>query len=588
MENAYENAHPSGKRELVFALFSLLCALLLVNVTLYGGFNLGFAVAAILSILCGGGYLLLGMKKRSGYALAVLGLCLVIAGSFGRADDGFVKFVMACFLVAGTNLGLCVLAGQNRRDPGSAASLLDAGFGLFNLGFGELPASTRGLGNAFRNSGTLGKKGGAVLLGLGFAIPALLVIIPLLMGADAAFEGLLDLLPAFSVGEFLSTLILGSGLAFILYTRGTALRFYERTPLEEKPRKGLPALTVNTLLGCVAFVYCVYLASQLAYFSGGFSGILPEDYTLAQYARRGFFEMGALCAVNLGIMIFGLSLCRDWAPKSTRLLCLFLGAVTVFLVATASAKMLLYIQGYGLTRLRVLTQVIMIFLAVVTVLVSFWLFLPKLPYMKAVVLVALAMGAVVSWTDVDTLVARYNTNAYLEGRMDTIDMAHMGSLGEGALPYIHRLSQEAEDPMVRQMATDLIHHHSYEEPKDWRSWNYVNQQARKYAPAEIIREGAATEHHLDSKGRALYLIVGMDGVREIEVATPYSSGGCINADGSEIKKGEKLWLEQVESLRGVSITARDKYGEILWSAAFPADMDPQDTVILEDWIITVE
>ena len=583
-----QNTHPAGKQELIFAVLTALCALFLVNMTLFGGFNLGFGGAVILSVLCPVGYLLASGCRKNGYALSILGLCLVIAGSFGRSDDGFVKFVMVCFLLVGVNLGLGILAGQNRRNPGTAASLADAGFVLFGLGFGELSASTRGLGHAFRSSGTLGKKGGAVLLGLGFAIPALLLIVPLLMGADAAFEGLLDMLPKFSVKEFLATLILGGLLFFILYTRGAALRFYEGQPLPNRVRKGLPALTMNTLLVSVVFVYCVYLVSQLAYFMGGFAGLLPEDYTLAQYARRGFFEMAALCGVNLGIMVFSLSLCREGAPKSTRLLCLFIGVVTVFLVSTASAKMLLYIGSYGLTRLRVLTQVIMVFLALVTVLVSIWLFVPRLPYMKAVVLIALAMGAAVSWVDVDTFVARYNTNAYLEGRMDEIDMAHMGSLGEGALPYIDRLSREAEDSMVRQMAEDLMTHHDYDAPEDWRSWNYVNHKAQEYAPAQVIREGVVQEYHSDTRGRALYLIIGMDGVTEIEVSTPNTSGGCVNADGSPLRKGEKLWLEQVDSLAGVGITARDKYGQVLWSASFPEDMAPEDHIVIDEWVVTVE
>ena len=582
-----QNTHPAGNRELFFAFFSAVCALFLTNMTLFGGFNLGFGIAVILSVVCTAGYLLRCGCRKSPYALTVLGLCLVIAGSFARSDDAFVKFVMVCFLLVGINLGLGILAGKNRRNPGSAASLADAGFVLFVLGFGELPASTRGLGNAFRSSGTLGRKGGSVLLGLCFAIPVLLVMIPLLMGADAAFEGLLDKLPEFSVSEFLSTLVLGGCLAFILYTRGTALRFYEDTPREAQPRKGLPPLTLNTLLATVVFVYCVYLVSQLAYFTGGFAGLLPKDYTLAQYARRGFFEMAALCGVNLAIMVFSLSLCRDGAPKSTRFLCLFIGLVTVFLVSTASAKMLLYIGSYGLTRLRVLTQVIMVFLAVVTVLVSIWLFVPRLPYMKAVVLVALAMGAAVSWADVDTFVARYNTNAYLSGKMQEIDMAHMGSLGDGAIPYIDRLSREAKDPMVRQMAEDLINHHGYQKPEDWRSWNYVNHNAQEYAPAEIIRDGIAIEVQGDSRGRALYLIVGLDGVTEIEVTTPTTSGGCVHADGSPLKKGEKLWLEQADSLAGVSITTHDKYGEVLWMVDFPKDMDTE-TYVMDDWIITVE
>ena len=593
MDNLQEHPFPTyslSKKDLLFALGTLIIGLLLANVVIFGGFHLGFAVAATLTVLIATVYLLCSGCKPKGYALTLLGLSAVIAASFARSDDGFVKFVMLCFLVTGTNLGLCLLAGKNRRDPGKLSSLADAGHTLFRLGVGELSPSIRGLGAAFRKSGTAGQKIGSVLLGLGIALPVLLLIVPLLMFADAAFEGLMDRLPAISFREIIVTVLFGVCGAFVLFTRGAALRHSQVRALPQKTPKGLPTLTVNTLLGCVCFVYCVYLASQLAYFVGGFSGILPGEYTLAEYARRGFFEMAVLCGINLSVMILCLSLCRKEgaAPLSTRLLCLFLGIVTLFMVTAASAKMILYIDGYGLTRLRVLTQVIMVFMGLVTILVGIWLFVPRFGYMKTVLIAAMVIGAAVSWTDVDTQVARYNAEAYLSGRMAEIDMAHMGSLGEGALPYIQRVSMEARDSMVRQMAQDLITHHDYEEPEDWRSWNYVNHNAQKFAPAEKVHQGIAAEHYSDQEDRSLYLIVGMDGVSEIEVSTPYSSGGCMNADGSLLKKGEKLWLEQVESLRGVSITAWDKYGQVLWSVSFPEDAQPEDFLVMDDWIITIE
>ena len=593
MENPQSHpfpTYPLGKKDLLFALGSVIIGLLLANVILFGGFHLGYAVAATVTILAATVYLLCSGCKPKPYALTLLGLSLAIAASFARSDDGFVKFVMLCFLVTGTNLGLCLLAGQNRRDPGKAASLADAGHTLFRLGVGEMSPACRGLAAAFRKSGTAGQKTGAVLLGLGIAVPVLLLIVPLLMFADAAFEGLMDRLPSVSVQEIIITLLIGGCGAFVLFTRGSALRYSRPVPLPARPHKGLPVLTVNTLLGCVCFVYCVYLASQLAYFVGGFAGILPGEYTLAEYARRGFFEMAVLCGINLSIIILCLSLCRrqSTAPLSTRLLCLFVGIVTLFFVTAASAKMVLYIDGYGLTRLRVLTQIILIFMGLVTVLVGIWLFAPNFGYMKAVLIVALAIGAAVSWTDVDTQVARYNTDAYLSGRMAEIDMAHMGSLGEGALPYIDRLSREANDPTVRQMAEDLMDYHVYNGPKDWRSWNYVNSQAQAYAPEAGPVDGTVLGYPSDQKGRALYLIVGMDGVSEIEVSTPYSSGGCVHADGSPLERGEKLWLEQVDSLSGVSITARNKYGEILWSASFPEDTQQEDFVVMDDWVISVE
>jgi hypothetical protein len=479
-------AYPLERKELLFGLAILCASLVLANFTIVGGFNLGFSIGMILCLLCSVGYLLSRGYRPNGYSSAILLLCLAIGASFGRSDDGLVKFVMVCFLLVGTNLGLCLMAGKNLYNPGRAASLLDAATSLFSMGVGQLPLSCRGLGAAFRKSGSIGRKSGAILAGLGISLPVLLIIVPLLIQADAAFEGLLANLPKIDLAVLFITALWGFGGAFVLYTRGLSLHFHREVRHESAPRKGLSPLTVNTLLAVICIVYGAYLASQLAYFFGGFSGILPEEFTLAEYARRGFFEMAWLCAINLAIMIFSLSLCGKTKPVSlaTRLLCLFIGLVTLLLVATASAKMLLYIGAYGLTRLRLLTQVVMVFLGIVTLVVSIWLFVPRLPYMKIVVLMALLLGAAVSWADVDTQVASYNVHAYLSGRTDTVDVGYLDSLGDGVVPHLVRLTQEAEDAFVRQQAKTALDNRWVYRAEDFRGLNYVNHAAAKLLPEQ--------------------------------------------------------------------------------------------------------
>lgn len=469
---------PAGRREIIFGGLILVCGWLLFNSLFYCGANLGFALFTGCAIVLSMGYLLLSGHRLSVYPGILLGLSLVICGSFARSDDSFVKFVMVCFLIISVNLGLCLLTGQNRRSPNGFASVLDVFRTVFPLGIGKVSPSVKGLVQGIKNTGAAGKKGGAVLLGLVIALPILLILVPLLTSADAAFDALLSKLPEWDMGELISTVIFGTALALFLYTRTTALHSAEKEAPAASPTKGISPLTVNTVLLAVGAVYLVYLFSQLAYFSGGFSGILPEDYTVAQYARRGFFEMAWLCAINLLIIALAVGLVKGGAPKTTRLICLFIGIVTVFLAVSASAKMFLYIDSFGLTRLRVLTQVIIFWLGLTTVLVCLWLFIPKLPYMKVALILALVMGAAVAWADVDTVVARYNVTAYQSGRLETVDVEYLDSLGHGAVPYIALLTEDA-DPEVAQAAKWALSR-GYYINEDVRAWNYVNHIAEMY------------------------------------------------------------------------------------------------------------
>ena len=497
MEETYTFPEPekrsltAGKWELIFGLLTVLLGLFTANVMIFGGLRLGFAISGVLLIGLSFGYLHRCGFKADGYSAALLVLSIIITAGFGWSADPFVKLWLFLFLVAGVNLALCLMAGRNRFTPGSARSLFDAGR-TWSLGLSRMGMAGRGLRAAFRSGGTLTQRSGAVLAGLGIAVPALLVVIPLLISSDAAFEGLVDLLPDFDPEEIAVTVILGALLAMFQYARGLALSQDAIPEPAPKTPGRLAVLTMNTALGAVCAVYLAYLFSQLAYFVGGFSGILPEGFTRAEYARRGFFEMTCLAGINLLLMTFGVGKVArtDRAPGSTRALCLFLGLVTEFLAASSAAKMVLYIGGFGLTRLRVLTMVIMVFLGITTALVCVWLYVPKLQYMKAVMLTAMVIGAAVLWVDVDTQVAKYNVTHYLSGDLATVDTAYLSELGPGAVEYVEMLT-DCDDSIVRTMATAHLRTWELTESEDFRSVTYRSHRAWKILEQYHPREASA-------------------------------------------------------------------------------------------------
>lgn len=470
---------PSAKKELLFSVILLILSCLLCNSMFYSGLNLGFSIFSIAIILCTAIYLLSQGKKPSAYSITLLAGSLVLAASFSRGDNPGMKFIIFCFLLLSSNLSLCLIAGQNRRDPSSILSLLDVPRTAFVLGVGKVSPALGGLKQGFQEGGTASRNFSAIALGLVIATPLLIWVISLLMTADAAFESLLQMLPDWELSEIFTSIILGAFLAIFLYSRGTALQYAPKCSPDTHQQKPLSALTINTVLIAVGLVYLVYLFSQLAYFSGGFSGILPEDYTAAEYARRGFFEMGRLCAINLAViaLAIGLSAGKENALMLTKCLCLFLGIVTLFLVASASAKMFLYIGSFGLTRLRVLTEVVMIGLGLSTLTVCLWLFIPKIAYMKVILLLALTLTSVVAWADVDTVVARYNVNAYLSGKLDTVDVHHLGTLGSSATPYLLKLTTVADASVFPPARVYIKERKNEQAISDIREWNYADARS---------------------------------------------------------------------------------------------------------------
>ena len=88
-----------------------------------------------------------------------------------------------------------------------------------------------------------------------------------------------------------------------------------------------------------------------------------------------------------------------------------------------------------------------------------------------------------------------------------------------------------------------------------------------------------------------YLTIGSEGVKSIELSMPNSSGGCENADGSLFKKGERIWLENLDGyadLRGLTITALGENGEVIWTTSIPDSEENKGFTHLvnDDWEIT--
>ena len=88
-----------------------------------------------------------------------------------------------------------------------------------------------------------------------------------------------------------------------------------------------------------------------------------------------------------------------------------------------------------------------------------------------------------------------------------------------------------------------------------------------------------------------FLTIGAEGVVELQVSAPGTSGGCVNADGTPFKAGERVWLaclEGLRDLRGVQITALDENGAVCWNLSIPEDAQNINSASAGGWFLTAE
>ena len=112
-------------------------------------------------------------------------------------------------------------------------------------------------------------------------------------------------------------------------------------------------------------------------------------------------------------------------------------------------------------------------------------------------------------------------------------------------------------------------------------WVFATEEARQKIQFPSIEDEPSK----------FYLTIGSEGVKSIELSMPNSSGGFENADGSLLKKGERIWLENLDGyadLRGLTITALGENGAIIWTTSIPDGEENKGfTHLTQDgWAIT--
>lgn len=379
-----------------------------------------------------------GLARRRAFGdLAVVAVSVALLGVVALRDAGWLAAL--CVAVAAVS-GTAAATSST-----STASLLLSGptwaAGLVR----SLPWVTRTIAY-----GAGSRRGQAlvVLRSVAITVGLLLVFGMLFATADQVFASYLptlslDLLPAqVVVGVMVAAVAASLAHLSVAPPTWTALR----------PGPGRPARLGEWLAPVVALDALVlgFVLVQLGALVGGHEYVLATaGLGYAQYAREGFAQL--VVATALTLVVVGVA--ARYAPRATArdhlltraalgVLCLG----TLGVVASALRRMDLYMDAFGLTRLRLLVVVVEVVLAAVLVLVMVAGLrratqdrrVPA-PWLPRAVLLTVAAGMLgLAGVNPDALILRHNTSAQLEV---PLDVAYLQGLSADAVPAADRLEE---------------------------------------------------------------------------------------------------------------------------------------------------
>jgi hypothetical protein len=394
-------------------------------------------------------------------------------------------------LLVATNLlaiAGAVMLGALRRNGATPRStpVSEYAAGMFAVGFSAFAGAVRLLhrdvewetvGRSMR-----GQRLSTVARGVGLGMPLMLLFGGLFMAADAVFRSFvtgaipsLRDVPAHALFVTAAAWITIGLLRDLLAAREEQ-RLISPAAVSSRPVPfTLGAPEVAIALGALNVLFLAFVAVQFRYLFGGDDLVVARAHlTYAEYARRGFFELLAVSALVLLVLLTVDALVRrnaGRAQRTVRFLSAGLVALVFVVMASALQRMYLYQEAYGLTELRIYVVGVIFWLAVVFV----WFALTVLRRRRR----AFATGAVVAGFVATVALNVLNPDALIvRANLDRarIDTAYLASLGDDAVPPLLERLRELRPDLRRALAAELLQRADRED--DWRSFNLSRSRAQ--------------------------------------------------------------------------------------------------------------
>lgn len=377
-----------------------------------------------------------------------------------------------------------VISGNALHDWYSPGFFIELVFGWVNrslLSFGHFLIGA--VENIFKKQ-SKAKKGAAV--GILVGIMLLVIIVPLLMVADAETERIL--------GQIFKNVQLGDAILYIfvflisasVITGPIAVANREefsgkRHVKPEERKRPVEQITTVIALSMVGVVYILFAIVQFGYF------FMPQEtitarlgLTSSAYAVRGFGELIFITCLNFLLIELSIRFTKKNQVKSSAYLKVLYTLLIVFnfiIMASAHIRMQCYENSYGYTVARFLSHSFMILLVVFNVIM-----LGRIYFCykagKFFVAVALVYYCIIAGLNPELFVTRQNIQRYYE--TGKIDAAYAFTLSGDAVSETCDFAEaypQVFDADAKEQAKRRLKYYQRTHNENWQSLNIAESRA---------------------------------------------------------------------------------------------------------------
>lgn len=342
-------------------LWAVLLAVLAFNVFAYDSDSIAIGTGLFVAFICIALFIALPHSKQTFFAWACAGIGILAGLAQGFRANEFVQAVNG--VTAAIAFLSLLLVHAVERIEWNAPWFLRTLLFYPAVAFQRLPGAMRLL-KPTKLSGM-----SIVLRVVGITVVVVIFFAAILSSADPIFALKIRVLQEEIVPRTLLSVVLAC--AVIIALAATFSHKYTYKPLH---LKFLSWLEAAVPVGAVCVLFAVFLWVQATYLFGDHEAFKALDITYAEYVRKGMIEVliATFCA---GLLSYVVSLKqRELAGSRETSILTAVNAVLVLelvlMLASALKRDWMYMEVYGLTRVRVVGEVFLAWLAIIVLLLA--------------------------------------------------------------------------------------------------------------------------------------------------------------------------------------------------------------------------
>ena len=245
-----------------------------------------------------------------------------------------------------------------------------------------------------------------------------LIVIGLLCSADNEFAKIFSTIfkdiKIFNVSELTGRIIIiiiaffyFAGFFMNMLDKENGLKEFEKDEKTEKKE----SYTIRMMITVLNLVYLVFCFTQIKVL------FTEQNIKYSEFARKGFFQLMIVSLINI-VMILKANNKNlretEKQEKYKKTMCIVMVIFTLVIIISAFARMTLYQQNYGYTRLRILVDYTLIAEIILLIPTIIYILKNKIDLIKTYFVIIITMYCLVNFINIDKIIMKNNFNRYKE------------------------------------------------------------------------------------------------------------------------------------------------------------------------------